>query len=156
MHLGNTGFGYIKKTASRLQKKRVNKIKKILNEGEPDPSKETWEKKYHRNLVKLASMILLYVYSNDDGKVTRKELRHIKKLNKQEESYLNKNDLIEIVKLAKERLTLSSFLKYIELNQYKETIFMEACDRAKKNIIKNAFYYNILEELKEEFRRYVS
>ena len=117
---------------------------------------ETWKDAYHANRVKLALMILLYVYSNDDEKVSRKELKHIKKLNKEEEGYLTKDDQKEIYNLALRKMTLSSFLEYIEQQEYQESIFNDACDRAKKSMIRNRVYDKLLDELKEEFKRYAN
>jgi hypothetical protein len=51
-------------------------------------------------------------------------------------------------------MTLSSFLEYIEKQEYNESIFNDACDRAKKNMIKNKVYDEILDKLKVEFKRY--
>ncbi|MCD4827332.1 MAG: hypothetical protein K8Q99_06100 [Acholeplasmataceae bacterium] len=140
---------------SNAHQTRINKIRKIRNKVEYFNPNETWDQAYRRNLVKLVLMILLYIYSNDDGKVSRKELKQVKILLKQEKLVLNKDDHTEVYNLAIKELTSSAFFSYIQENGYEVSIFNDACDRAKSNIIKSRKYYKLLEDLKEQFRAYI-
>ncbi|BCR36634.1 hypothetical protein [Mariniplasma anaerobium] len=136
---------------SMREDKNLKEFKGIVKSENPN---DTWEDIYHRNLVKLALMILLYVYSNDDEKISNEELKNIKRVNKEEKRYLTNDDHMEIYNLAVKKMTLSAFLEYIRQQEYKESIFNDACDRAKKSMIKNRVYDKILADLKEEFKRY--
>lgn len=118
-----------------------------------DPN-DIWKSTYHRNMVKLALMILLYLFSNDDDIITKKELNRIKKLNKRQGKYLSKTERKEILQLASHKMTLSSFLDYISKNEYQELIFNDACSLSKTIIKGNVVYINILEELKQKFNSF--
>lgn len=140
---------------SNTQQTRINKIRKIKQKIVHVNPNETCEQVYHRNLVKLVFMVLLYIYSNDDGKVSRKELKQIKILFKQERHVLNNDDHTEVYNLAIKELTISTFFSYIQENGYESNIFNDACDKVKSNIIKSRKYYKILDELKEQFSTYI-
>lgn len=134
---------HIKDRVSQGAKK--NQHTELINPG------NTWESTYHRNKVKLALMVLLYVYSNDDGEISKAELKGIKKLHKGESKYLSLDDQKEIFELASRKMTLDTFIDYIEKNEYQETIFNDACILAKTIINKSGLYLSLLEDLRSKY-----
>ena len=134
---------------------RINKIRKIRNKVEYHNPNDSWEQAYHRNLIKLTLMVLLYLYSNDDGKVSKKELRKIKIVLKQERKSLNQDDHMEIYNLAIKKLTASAFFAYMIDHEYEAAIFNDACDKAKDYVIKQRKYYKILDDLKVQYGAYI-
>lgn len=141
-----------------LERKKIFEIanrinsKEIYNEN-PD---QRWAHMYQHNKHKLVLMILLYVFSTDDGKISRKELRTIKAFFKDQKEVLTKADKLEIYPLAKHNFSLNDFIEYMAKHEYKAAILNEAVDIVTEIVFRHAKYLLILEELKEKYDMFVN
>jgi hypothetical protein len=113
-----------------------------------------WENAYQRNIAKITSMILLFSFSNDDDKVSRKEFKIFKKYFKLKENLLTDSDFNELKHLTATKFTLQSFIDYMYKNDYKEKIFLDAIKESRKIVKKENIYINLIEELEEKYKNY--
>lgn len=112
----------------------------------------TWSESYQKNVVKLAVMVLLYTYSEDDGKISGKEYRKIKGFFKTYNMYLTQKDYHEIEKLFKTRLTQLEFLEYLEQHDYEESTLLDAISVVHDMIRKSGKYLLAIDELKQAYK----
>jgi len=112
---------------------------------------DNWENIYQRNMVKLALMVLVYTFSEDDGNISRKELAKVKSFFKLNKDYLTKEDYEEIESLFKSRLSQHEFLEYLVKNEYEESILNDAIDKANSLVRSSGKYLLVIDDLKEAF-----
>lgn len=141
-------------------KKNIDGKSAFMVEPEDLPYQEDatkiWEDSYLRNKIKLMLIMLLYVYSNDDQIMSKKELKSIKKNLKKEEDMLTEKDKFEIIDLLKDNMSLTDFLSYMEKNEYQEAIFLDALNEVENIISNSGKYLLVLDELKQKYRTYTT
>ena len=113
---------------------------------------DKWESIYQRNMVKLALMVLIYTFSEDDGEISRREYAKVKSFFKANKTYLRKEDYDEIEKLFKSKISQHEFLEYLLKNEYEESILNDAIDKANSLIRNSGKYLLVIDELKEAFK----
>lgn len=121
---------------------------KELASGNPN---DVWKLGYYKNTTKLALMILLYVFAQDDDDISDKELKKVKKYLKAHHYILDAKDFDEIIDLAKSKMTIEIFTQYMKDSEFKEDILDNAILEA-KNVVKKSLTYKLyIDELKEEY-----
>lgn len=121
------------------------------NQIEEDIRNQSWETVYKRNMMKLSVMMLLYVFYEDDGDLSRFEYKRIKKFFKTHFRYLSKQDFKDIEKFFDTRVKMNDFLNYMDQNGYEESIFNEAKDEVVKVIRYSGKYMLIIHDLRKAF-----
>ena len=110
-----------------------------------------WEQAYQRNIAKITTMILLFVFSNDDDTVSRKEFKIFKKFFKAKDNLLTASDFKELKEMTMKRFSVQSFIDYMYKNEYQEKIFLDAVVESKKIIQKFSKYLNLIDDLENQY-----
>lgn len=104
-----------------------------LDFGNPN---DVWKFTYQRNMTKLAIIVLLYVFSNDDGEISDYEFKQIKKFYKKERHVLKIEDQKDIYEHALKPMTFEGLEKFMQDNEFHERILTESVDVIRKLILK--------------------
>lgn len=112
---------------------------------------DQWEHIYQRNMVKLALMVLVYAFSEDDDKISRKEYAQVKSFYKMNREYLLKEDYDEIEKLFQTKLSKYEFLNYLEQKGYETSSLNDAIEKASSLLRSSGKYLLVVDELKQAF-----
>ncbi|MGD9910641.1 MAG: hypothetical protein AB7U79_08595 [Candidatus Izemoplasmatales bacterium] len=127
---------------------RKNKNFPTLNPG------EEWKITYYRNKAILAITIFHFLFTNDDGVLTKKEVKLIDKYLKLHKIFFTEEDNIYFATMPtpypKENL-----LKYIQDNKMQKNIFNDAIRDVKATIKKDFTYRNILTRLSEYMSQFI-
>ncbi len=118
----------------------------------PTDPKAIWAYESKRKTTKLSFLMLIYLYTQDDDIVSKKEKRSVNKILKRNSNYLNSDDYDDILKFIDELPTIQYVMKYIEQNNVKEKIFSTSVSTVKKYISKNDTYKNILNDLINQYK----
>lgn len=121
-----------------------------LDFGNPN---DVWKFTYQRNMIMLAIFVLLYVFSKDDGEISDKEFKQIKKFYKKEREVLTNEDQKEIYNHALKPMTFEELVKYMEENDFHERILDESIEVIRKLIFKDNKYIDILNQLAETYNK---
>jgi hypothetical protein len=121
------------------------------NQSEEDVKNQSWEDVYKRNMMKLSVMMLLYVFYEDDGDLSKFEYKRIKKFFKTHFRYLTKQDFKDIEKFFEERVNIQDFMNYMDQNEYEISIFNDATDEVSKVIRYSGKYMLIIHDLRKAF-----
>lgn len=105
-----------------------------------------------RNQLKLAFLILTYLYSQDDQKLSRKELRDIKELIKTEAPDFSSDDLIEVYGYFDELPDANFVLRFVANNHISERNFYAANDLVLANFRNKKVYTNLLRDLRKKYK----
>jgi hypothetical protein len=125
---------------------------KELASGNPN---DVWKLEYYKNTTKLALMILLYIFAQDDDDISEKELKKVKKYLRKHRYILEAKDFDEIIELAKSKMTIDIFVKYMEDSGFKVDILDNAILEAKNVVKRSLIYKTYIDELKEEYVKQV-
>ena len=112
---------------------------------------DQWENIYQRNMVKLALMVLVYAFSEDDDKISRKEYAQVKSFFKMNRKYLFKEDYDEIKNLFQTKLSKHEFLDYLEQKEYEASSLNDAIEKASSLLRSSGKYLLVVDELKQAF-----
>ena len=112
---------------------------------------DQWENIYQRNMVKLALMVLVYAFSEDDDQISRKEYAQVKSFFKMNRKYLLKEDYDEIKELFQTKLSKHEFLNYLEQKEYEASSLNDAIEKAKSLLRSSGKYLLVVDELKQAF-----
>ena len=112
---------------------------------------DQWENIYQRNMVKLALMVLVYAFSEDDDKISRKEYAQVKSFFKMNRKYLFKEDYDEIKNLFQAKLSKHEFLDYLEQKEYEASSLNDAIEKASSLLRSSGKYLLVVDELKQAF-----
>lgn len=127
---------------------RKNKNFPTLNPG------EEWKITYYRNKAILAITIFHFLFTNDDGVLTKKEVKLIDKYLKLHKIFFTEEDNKYFATMPtpypKENL-----LKYIQDNKMQKNIFNDAIRDVKATIKKDFTYRNILTRLSEYMSQFI-
>jgi len=140
-----------------VQSPRIGKISSLMHSKEQQMTPhEMWEHQFNKSKTKLTFLILIYLYTQDDGEVSFHERRSIKKLIKKNESYLNQEDYDEIMLIVDELPDYQFVMDYISKNKVNSKLFLQSVDDVKRIIKKNKVYNELLSELKSTYQLYNS
>ena len=123
------------------------KKKNKLYSGNPN---DLWKVDYMRNVSKLTIMIMLFVFSEYDGEITKNELKIIKTYYRKHRYFLNQKDLIEIIDAAKVNITFERFQRYMEEQDFKKSIFLDAIKEASIISKKHTIYQPMIKTLEDK------
>ena len=112
---------------------------------------DQWEHIYQRNMVKLALMVLVYAFSEDDDQISRKEYALVKSFFKMNRKYLLKEDYDEIKNLFQTKLSKQEFLDYLEQKEYETSSLNDAIEKASNLLRSSGKYLLVVDELKQAF-----
>jgi hypothetical protein len=112
---------------------------------------DQWEHIYQRNMVKLALMVLVYAFSEDDDQISRKEYAQVKSFFKMNRKYLRKEDYDEIKNLFQTKLSKHEFLDYLEQKGYEVNSLNDAIEKASSLLRSSGKYLLVVDELKQAF-----
>ncbi|AUD63609.1 hypothetical protein BK010_08915 [Tenericutes bacterium MO-XQ] len=112
---------------------------------------DQWEHIYQRNMVKLALMVLVYAFSEDDDQISRKEYALVKSFFKMNRKYLFKEDYDEIKNLFQTKLSKHEFLDYLEQKEYEASSLNDAIEKASSLLRSSGKYLLVVDELKQAF-----
>ena len=137
---------------SRSYNSRLGKyMRKNSSISIPQSPKEIWEFEYNRNITKLSFLVLIYLYTQDDDKISGKEKRSIKKFLKKKASYLNQTDYNEITVFTDDLPNITYVMNYINSNEITDKAFNESISITKKIISYDKRYTGILADLKNKY-----
>lgn len=116
-----------------------------------DPN-NVWQLAYERNRAKLSLMLLLYLYVNNEGRLSDEEEKQLKKTIKRERIFLQQDDFSFLHDLSTKKPTLLTFTEYLQTNKLKQDIFDAAVKAIHKNIEQKPIYKTLLDKLKENIK----
>ena len=114
-----------------------------------DIKHQSWESVYKKNMNKLAVMILLFVFFEDDDQLSRVEYRRIRKFFRKHAHYLDKKDFKDIEKFFETKVRQQDLINYMDQHGYESSIFNEAADEVIPIIRASGKYMLIIYELKK-------
>jgi hypothetical protein len=135
------------KNRTELRNEGFKKKNKIYS-GNPN---DIWKVDYMRNVSKLTIMIMLYAFYEYDGEFTKNELKMIKTYYKKHRYLLNHKDLVEIIEAAKSKMNIERFNRYMEEQDFKESIFRDAIKESYSITKKHRDYQLIVSQLEQQF-----
>lgn len=141
------------KDEAEKSKDRYSKYLKKQSKQDFGNPNDVWKFTYQRNMIKLAIFVLLYVFSKDDGEISDKEFKQIKKFYKKEREVLTNEDQKEIYNHALKPMTFEELVKYMEENDFHERILDESIEVIRKLIFKDNKYIDILNQLAETYNK---
>ena len=113
-------------------------------------SQSAWQYESDRNKVKLALIVLLYLFENDEEGLTQKELKVINKYRKKESSVLTEEDAKSIHELSQESMTLDTIKAFLKDNNLGYELFDNASWEIHNLIKKNMRHIKTILQLREE------
>jgi hypothetical protein len=134
------------KNRTELRNEGFKKKNKIYS-GNPN---DIWKVDYMRNVSKLTIMIMLYAFYEYDGEFTKNELKMIKTYYKKHRYLLNHKDLVEIIEAAKSKMNIERFNRYMEEQDFKESIFRDAIKESYSITKKHRDYQLIVSQLEQQ------
>ncbi len=102
---------------------------------------------YEKNRAMLSVILMLYIYSNDDNIISRKESKNIKKFMKNHDENFTKQDKITIMQLSNRSYSRESLEEYVERYKISKKMLAESITILKRNIDSNYDYFKLLNEL---------
>lgn len=117
----------------------------------PVPGEE-WKIEYQKNKIKLATVVLLYLYANDDMVLSKKEMKIFRHYLKQNKGYLSEADTQYMLHLTETTITPETVTTYLSDNNLKFVIFEEATREIHELIKKNIRYIRLASDLKDAVR----
>ena len=120
---------------------------------EDDINNQSWEDVYKKNMNKLAVMILLFVFFEDDDKLSRVEYRRIRKFFRKHTSYLDKKDFKDIEKFFETKVKKQDLINYMDQHGYESSIFNEAADEVVPIVRDSGKYMLIIYELRKDYEQ---
>lgn len=138
---------------AEANKNRINlrnegfKKKNKIYSGNPN---DIWKVDYMRNVSKLTIMIMLYAFYQYDGAFTKSELKMIKTYYKKHKYLLTQKDLVEIIDAAKSNMSIERLIRYMEEQDFKQSIFLDAVEKSNDISKKHKHYQVIVDNLKKE------
>lgn len=118
---------------------------------EDDIKNQSWENVYKKNMNKLAVMILLYVFFEDDDKLSRVEYRRIRKFFRKHAQYLDKKDFKDIERFFETKVRQQDLINYMDQHGYESSIFNEAADEVIPVVRVSGKYMLIIYELRKYY-----
>ena len=113
-----------------------------------DPNKP-WQLAYEKNRAKLAIMLAIYLFFNQDDAISKEEEKSLKKIIKRERILLDNTDIDYLQSFTKRKPTEQTFVDYLTVNQFKEDLFEEAKQTIYKEIHREKGYTTILDHLEK-------
>ena len=101
--------------------------------------------------LKLVLLILTYVFSQDDQKLSRTELKRIKNVIKSEAQYFTSDDLIEVYDFFNFLPDIDFVLRYMDEFEINSLVFNKAIKAVSASIHKNEVYKDLLKELVDRY-----
>lgn len=130
--------------------KSVNPIHRKRLKIDKDNPSNAWTFEYERNKAELALMILLYLYSNDDQILSRKESRNLIRFIRNASQYLTEQDQDRIREVMKEKLSMPSLFAFFERKEYKRPIIDDSIHEIERLVVKQKSYFSLLTTLKKK------
>jgi hypothetical protein len=134
------------KNRTELRNEGFKKKNKIYS-GNPN---DIWKVDYMRNVSKLTIMIMLYAFYEYDGEFTKNELKMIKTYYKKHRYLLDHKDLAEIIHAAESNMNIERFKRYMEEQDFKESIFLDAIKESYSITKKHRDYQLIVSQLEQK------
>jgi hypothetical protein len=134
------------KNRTELRNEGFKKKNKIYS-GNPN---DIWKVDYMRNVSKLTIMIMLYAFYEFDGEFTIDELKMIKTYYKKHRYLLDQKDLAEIIEAAKSKMSIERFKRYMEEQDFRESIFLDAIKESYLITKKHRDYQSIVNHLEQQ------
>ena len=103
-----------------------------------------------RNVSKLTIMIMLYAFYEYDREFTKDELKMIKTYYKKHRYLLDDKDLAEIIDAAKSNMSFERFNRYMEEQDFKQSIFLDAVKESYEISKKHKDYQLIVNNLEKK------
>lgn len=107
---------------------------------------EEWKITYYTNKVLLSTVILHYIFTNDDGVVSKTEIRMTDKFLKKNRLFFSEKDSAIFASLPNP-YSKEDLLKYMADHKMQNSIFNDALKTVKEVIKKDYVYRNILSNL---------
>lgn len=102
--------------------------------------------------LKLAFLILTYLYSQDDQKLSKRELKDIKEIIKVEAPEFSSDDLIEVYGFFKILPDANYVISYIADNGINDESFYSANDTVLENFRNKPIYLALLKDLRTKYK----
>lgn len=134
------------KNRTNLRNEAFKKKNKLYS-GNPN---DIWKVDYMRNVSKLTIMIMLYAFYEYDGEFTKDELKMIKTYYKKHRYLLDDKDLAEIIDAAKSNMSFERFNRYMEEQDFKQSIFLDAVKESYEISKKHKDYQLIVNNLEKK------
>jgi len=113
-----------------------------------DPSKP-WQLAYEKKRAKLAIMLAIYLFFNQDNAISKEEEKSLTKIIKREKILLDHSDIDYLQSFTKRKPSEQTFVDYLRVNQFKEDLFEEAKQTIYKDIHREKGYSTILDHLEK-------
>ena len=91
------------------------------------------------------------MFSQDDGQLSSKEMKSIKKFIKSNSSYFSPSDVELAQKFEHDLPDANYVLTYVESNNIKKELFMDSINSLSKIVKNDDTYRNLLRTLKDQF-----
>ncbi|MBN2541112.1 MAG: hypothetical protein JXB08_06270 [Bacilli bacterium] len=112
-------------------------------------SSADWKVAYRCKVSKLSLVLLLYLFGNDDGEVTKFEKKVFKMVLKEEKEHLLKDDLKKVISLNQNIVSHTAVHNFILQEQLSDSVIKEASEHVRKHIMSKDAYARLLDALFE-------
>ena len=126
--------------------------KRQVNELESLTPHDIWKLQFNSRKTKLIFLLLIYLYSQDDGEISSKERKSINKLLKKNSSFLQPKDYDEILLFTTSLPDYPFVMNYISQNKVNEKLFLESIQAVDKIIKKNRIYTELLRDINNRYK----
>ena len=111
----------------------------------------TWGQAPNPNVLKLSLILLIYVYYEDDGEISKYEKKSIKRVLKEKDFNFSKEDRKELGTFIENRFNTSEIDRFIRHNSMDEGMFKYAKTICRESIKYGKTYTKILDNLNIAF-----
>ena len=117
---------------------------------------DMWVLQSKRFKIKLVFLLLTYLYTEDDGEISFRENKSIKRLLRKNGSFLNQEDFDEILQFTNSLPDYPFIMNYISKNKVTNKLVLESIQSVRKIIKRKKVYVEILSDLEKTIQLYNS
>lgn len=149
---------YFSSTAKQLQQKgtfseRQRKLNELRDKSEYKDERSgvtsSFGEERRKESLKLAFLIMTFLYSQDDQKLSRREKNDIKKAIKEEAPEFSSDDLIEVYSHFNRNPNIHYVLDYLKNKNIDDSLFNDSLEVVLDNYRDKDIYVQLLRSLKE-------
>lgn len=111
--------------------------------------KDEFQITYNKNIIKLSFLLLIFMFTQDDDQIDKKEDKAINKMIKDYTKELDTTELQEIINFTKDSPNERYVLDYMSKNKIKLELFNQSVTLINKHIKKDDAYRKLLRSIKE-------
>ena len=134
----------------RAYNSRFGRAMRRKNSQSKESLQGQWTKTYETSKTKLSFLLMIYMFTQDDGEIDKKEQKAIDKMIKDNIDKLDKEATDQVLNFAKDNPNSTYVLDYLSSNNVEEKLLNEAVTLISKFFKKNDEYRVLIRDIKNQ------